>query len=180
LLIPATKRADTKGMKKLCLILALGLCPGIVMAETVMVSVGGQGLSGEPDAAYRFCFSALESGIMDVFFNAGHIIFNDDNFRTEEDQYRTVRLAREGGASAVLFVDCLYNPGDIKDKNTEDGAVVTLPNTIVLSYVRTSDFGVIKKERFEPSAKDAGDFGHIEDYYALLGRKAAESILAGR
>jgi hypothetical protein len=167
-------------MKTLCLVLALILCPCLMMAETIMVSVGEQGLPGEPDAAYRFCFSALESGVMDVFFNAGHIVFNDEAFRTKEDQYRTVSLAREGGASMVLFINCLYNPGDIKDKKTEDGAVVSLPHTIVLEYIKTSDFSVIKKARFTPSLKDAADFGHIEDYYALLGKKAAESILAGK
>jgi hypothetical protein len=147
------------------------------MAETVMVSIGEQGLQGEPDAGFRFCFSAIESGVMDVFFNAGHIIFNDENFRTSEDQYRTVRIAREGGAVSVLFIDCIYDPDSRKAWQTADSMPVSIPRRIVLKYIKTGDFGVSKSMEIAPSQTEAAKYSAIEDYYALLGKKAAESIL---
>ena len=164
-------------MKKLLTIVFLLAAPVLLMAETVMVSVGGLGLPADPGAGYKFCFSAIESGVMDSYFNAGHIIFNDDNFRSSEDFFRTVRLARDGGAHKVLFVDCVYAAGAAKNKRTQDGMEVSLPQKIVLSYVRASDSVILRKAEIQISEKDAEKYSFIEDYYALLGRKAAASFL---
>ena len=141
-----------------------------------MVSVGEQGLA-ETDAGYRFCLSAIESGVMDIFFDAGHVIFNDEEFRRSEDRYRTVRVAREGGASKVLFVDCIYTADADRDKKTEDGKAVSLPQKIILSYVHVKDFTVVRTKELVPSAVDAEKYPFIENYYAVLGRSAAKSIL---
>jgi hypothetical protein len=164
-------------MKTFLALLVLLAAPAALMAETVMVSVGGVGLGEDPGAGYRFCFSAIESGIMDSFFDAGHIIFNDGDFRSSEDFFKTVRVARDGGAHKILFVDCVYADGGAKNKKTQDGMEVSLPQKIVLSYVRASDSVVLKKVEVRISEKDAEKYPFAEDYYALLGRKAAESLL---
>jgi hypothetical protein len=163
-------------MKTFCFGACFVLLAFFAAAETVMVSVGQQGLA-VPDAGYRFCLSAVESGLMDVFFDAGHVVFNDEEFRSSEDRFRTVRLARDGGASAVLFVDCVYDSAAARDKKTENGMDVSLPQKIVLSYVRTEDFTVVRESEVRPSARDAEKYPFIENYYALLGRAAAKSIL---
>lgn len=164
-------------MKYIIAIAFLLAAPILLMAETVMISVGSKGLPPEPGAGYKFCFSAVESGLMDAFFDAGHIVFNDDNFRSTDDFYRTVRLARDGGANSVLFVDCVYEAGAEKTRKTQDGIEVSLPRKIVMSYVRASDSMVIRKAEMQVSGSEAEKFPFIEDYYALLGRRAAKSIL---
>jgi hypothetical protein len=164
-------------MRTFYLTACLFLCPFLLAGETVMVSVGQEGLTPGIDEGYRFCLSAIESGAMDAFFDAGHIIFNDEGLRTSQDRYRAVRVARDGGASAVLFIDCLYSPGAARNAKTQNGAEVSLPEKIVLSYVRVKDFTVIRVEEFFPSAKDAADYPFIEKYYALLGRSAVKIIL---
>jgi hypothetical protein len=164
-------------MKTVCFTVCLLLCSFLLAAETIMVSVGEEGLSPELEAGYRFCLSAIESGAMDAFFDAGHIIFNDEGLRTSEDRYRAVRVARDGGASAVLFIDCLYRPDAAKDKKVQNGATVSLPEKIVVSYVRVEDFAVIRTKELFPSEKDAAEHPLIENYYALLGRSAVKIIL---
>ena len=157
-------------------LLVLLAAPSFLMAETVMVSIGGMGLPDDPCRGYNFCFSAIESGIMDAFFDAGHIVFNDDGFRSSEDFYRTVLLAREGGAQTVVFIDCFFEANVEQDKRTQAGQVVSLPQKIVISYVRASDAAVIRKAELLPSETDAQKFPFIEDYYALLGRKVFDSL----
>ncbi|MDR1316421.1 MAG: hypothetical protein LBK13_06065 [Spirochaetales bacterium] len=164
-------------MKTFCLFFWLAVCPAL-MAETVMVSIGGEGLADQADPGYRVCFLALESGVMDAFFDAGNIVFNDSEFRGSQDErYRTVRVAREGGASMLLLVRCVYNPDGARDWKTGDGAPVGLPEKIFLEYVRVSDFGVVRKLELAPSPRDAARHPAIERYYIVLGRKAAENLL---
>jgi hypothetical protein len=163
-------------MKTFCLAVCLFLCPFLLISETIMVSVGEEGLPAGIEGGYRFCLSAIESGAMDAFFDAGHIIFNDEEFRTSEDRFRTVRLAREGGASTVLFIDCVYGPEAPRDRKTQSGAEVSLPQKIVLSYVRVKDFTVIRRKEILPSGKEAGDYPLVENYYAFLGRIAVKAI----
>ncbi|MDR1625510.1 MAG: hypothetical protein LBT33_03135 [Spirochaetia bacterium] len=163
-------------MKIFCLFFGLLVCPCLA-AETLMVSVGAEGLAGQPDPGRRVCFLALESGLMDVFFDAGKIVFNDEGFRDSEDRYRTVRVAREGGASAVLFVNCVYSPDSPMKWKTGDGDSAGLPERIVLEYVLVQDFATVKKLEITPSPEDAARHPAIERYYFVLGKEAAENIL---
>lgn len=78
-------------------------------AETVMVSVRDE--TGITDDEYqnasRYHLTAVEDGVMEAFFDAGHIVFNlgdYERFDGSEIQRRyTVRTAaEEGGASYVV------------------------------------------------------------------------------
>jgi len=78
-------------------------------AETVMVSVRDEtGITDEEyRTASRYHLTAVEDGVMEAFFDAGHIVFNlgdYERFEGSEIQRRyTVRTAaEEGGASYVV------------------------------------------------------------------------------
>lgn len=84
-------------------------------AETVMVSVHDESGFTDEDylAASRYQLTAVEDGIMEAFFDAGHIVFNlgdYEHFDGADIQRRyTVRTAaREGGASYVVQLALLF------------------------------------------------------------------------
>jgi hypothetical protein len=165
-------------MKTLAILLCLSVCPFFLSAETVMVSIGEEGLAGGGDGAYRYCFSALESGIMDKFFLAGHIVFNDEGFRSSPDRQGTIRRALEGGAVFVLFVDCLYEPPALSVKTDLERAPVAAPQKIVISFIKTENQDGIWKGEFAPPPPDRADPLSIEEYYAHLGGRVADYVLS--
>jgi hypothetical protein len=79
-----------------------------VVAETVMVYVEeqGPGVSGD---GVRYYLSAVEDGVMDVFFDAGYIIFNAGTPRnaeeaSQESDAEVLDIALTGGAQLVIRV----------------------------------------------------------------------------
>jgi hypothetical protein len=87
-----------------CFCLSAGLPVG-AFGETVLVEVAPGSASLPP-----VCLSAVESGIMDVLFGAGHIVFNDGGWNKDypigapQGLTRAARIAKESGAGKILAV----------------------------------------------------------------------------
>ncbi len=95
----------------LFLLLIIGIC-GTVAAETVMVAVDNE-KSAVPDEGIFFYRSALEAGVMDVFFEEGHVIFNGilperEKMSEMQRRYDSIKLAEEGGAAFVFLASLQY------------------------------------------------------------------------
>jgi hypothetical protein len=102
-------------LRVICVLSLLVIVAAFGFAETVMVSVRDE--SGFSDEGYlaasRYQLTAVEDGIMETFFDAGHIVFNlgdYEHFDGADIQRRyTVRAAaREGGASYVVQLALLF------------------------------------------------------------------------
>ena len=114
------KRLDLYGGRLVRLRVIYALCLLLTVAafgfsETVMVSVRDESGFTDEDylAASRYQLTAVEDGIMEAFFDAGHIVFNlgdYEHFDGADIQRRyTVRTAaREGGASYVVQLALLF------------------------------------------------------------------------
>ncbi len=114
------KRLDLYGGRLVRLRVIYALCLLLIVAafgfaETVMVSVRDESGFTDEDylAASRYELTAVEDGIMEAFFDAGHIVFNlgdYEHFDGADIQRRyTVRTAaREGGASYVVQLALLF------------------------------------------------------------------------
>lgn len=98
----------------LCLLLAL-YAAGVGSAETVFLYIGNQ---IEDEEAFKTCLPSaytLEDGVMNEFFDNGHIIFNagvkkEHSFtKPPFDSTRLpVRMAKRGGARFLLEVNVSY------------------------------------------------------------------------
>lgn len=100
-------------MKRLVLVLILSSLPGLLFAETVMLfarvepSVGGKGVNVER-------FVAVENGVEDQFYNAGHIIFDTGaphsggNGAVSHSNGWAEQVARSGGADFLLIVNLKF------------------------------------------------------------------------
>ena len=105
-------------MKKTALsLLFLGILLSSAYSETVMLfSEEPTGIGNERDSVIY-----IEDGIMDVFFNAGHIIFNGgyQQFDQENTAARSTfgdtpsfRIAKSGGADYMLQVQLEFTQDD--------------------------------------------------------------------
>lgn len=116
-------------MKKLMVMLALALSPGLLFADTVMLLTrmqppeSNQGMNIERSIA-------VEDGVEDEFFSSGHIIFdpglpsaNDKvlNSMARSDSWAE-QTAKTGGADLLLIVDLTF-PGTQKEVVVPTGAV---------------------------------------------------------
>lgn len=105
-------------MKKtiLCLLLMCGMVTAISAETVLLFSEKPTGVGNEQESV-----GYIEDGIMDVFFTAGHIIFNGGyqqfDEETTESQNTFVddlsfRQAKSGGAHYVLQVQLRFNEDD--------------------------------------------------------------------
>ena len=89
----------------------------LLQAETVLIFTRN---SRNPELeAVVLQQSALEDGVMDAFFDAGHIVFNagvvDGNDKLDIPSERlSLRMAKQGGAYYLLEIDMAYR--DVDDK----------------------------------------------------------------
>lgn len=100
-------------MKRLVLVLILSSLPGLLFAETVMLfarvepPVGGKGVNVER-------FVAVEDGVEDQFYNAGHIIFDPgvprggDRESVSHTNGWAEQIAKSGGADFLLIVNLVF------------------------------------------------------------------------
>jgi len=99
--------------KQLILGLVIFLLGSFVAAETVLLYTDSPA-EGEGSAEVQGYF---EDGVMEVFFDSGHIIFNGDYRSAEEEREATelfgdrpsFRLAKRSGAGLVLEVRFTYS-----------------------------------------------------------------------
>jgi hypothetical protein len=86
-----------------------------VAAETVMISVQDETDIQDDDyrSASRYHLSAVEDGVMDAFFDAGHIVFNFGEYEqpageSMQRRYNMRKAARGGGASMVVQLSLVF------------------------------------------------------------------------
>lgn len=100
-------------MKRVVLVLIISCLPGLLFAETVMLfarvepPVGGKGVNVER-------YVAVEDGVEDQFYTAGHIIFDPGAPRGSVHAYLAhtdswaEQVARAGGADFLLIVNLVF------------------------------------------------------------------------
>jgi hypothetical protein len=99
----------------LAMLLLMGIA-AFAGAESVMVSVRADG--EYPDSErLAFFLSSVEAGIMDVLFEAGHIVFNRARGDVVESTAQVVEIASNGGAGYVVDAVVSFRP-------TPDGLVL--------------------------------------------------------
>ncbi|HUX49603.1 MAG TPA: hypothetical protein VMW73_02340 [Spirochaetia bacterium] len=117
--------------------LLLSASTATVLADTVMVSVdatpaGTIATASDNSAALAKAADtlreALEQGIMEQFFNAGHIIFNGPPAPTTDIHSVSLRQqsARVGGASRLILVELAYRSEPALKKTLPVSASYTL------------------------------------------------------
>lgn len=155
--------------------LILFLLVAVFSASGETVLLYSMSPEGTEDAAYSIFY--MEDGIMDVFFQAGHIIFNG-TYQSEEaelpadvpfEDRPSFRMAKAGGASLVLEI-CLHFSG------REDEI---LPESVDYLFVDV----LHEKNIAEGSVSiaEAGDPEELEDFelVRMMGRKVGLSALRG-
>ena len=89
---------------------ALLACTTVALnADTVMVYVSSQ--TGQDD----YLLSAVEAGVMEVYFDAGHIVFNAGTYERISDsdiqrRYWIRNTARQGGATHAIEIEVDLQP----------------------------------------------------------------------
>ncbi len=159
----------------------------VVGAETVMVYVGN---TAESEDIFNLCLpisSALEDGVMNEFFDEGHIIFNAGiRFKPEtamEQEFPRppfdadrlpIRIAKAGGASYLLEIQIHY----ILHKGEEEA--YELPEDFSADYVfsHITSSRVLQTGDMEYSAMNTGGDGKIEEYSYALGQAIAKEALS--
>jgi hypothetical protein len=87
-------------------------CSGVLLqAETVLIFTRNS-LNPEREAVAELQ-SAVEDGVMETFFDAGHIVFNagivtDNNSLDVPSERLSLRMAKSGGALYLLEIDLEY------------------------------------------------------------------------
>ncbi len=105
-----------------CIFLIL-LIPLSLSAEMVLLFTVDKNGDKDLIKSTHIVSSAIEEGIMDRFFEAGHIIFNagiNDDHPAElpiDADRLSLRLAKNSGASFLIELDLIY-PEGTREKNT--------------------------------------------------------------
>lgn len=145
---------------------------GSLGADTVMVytdEVNGKG-------AVEMSRGFLEDGIMEAFFESGHIIFNANaNMKEktkEPDGFAerfSVRLAKSGGASLLLEIQMFFN------QNKDD----PLPKTVSYSFYEIVSEKLLAEG--DVKLKDVEDKEELEskEIVRRLGESLAADALTG-
>ncbi len=153
--------------------IGLLICAPFLAAETVMVSIYSPSLpaeeKGKPTNG-RLLLSALEDGIMDEFFSAGHIAFNAEIFTGgNRDGNTALRSAKEGGATRLLSVLVAFPDGGGADFERAEYSLVSVADR------RTVSSGTIKAAELKRRPDAPRD-----EFFADAGRAVAKKALAGR
>jgi len=160
-------------MKKtiFCLLLMCGIAAAIPADTILLFSEKPTGVGNEEESV-----GYIEDGIMDVFFTAGHIIFNGGyqqfDEETTESQNTFVddlsfRQAKSGGAHYVLQVQLRFN------ENDED----TLPvKALYRFYELKSEEQLVSGEVL---LAESGDQEELEDWELIqkMGREVGSQAL---
>ncbi len=117
--------------KKLITVLMLVIPVCIIYAETIFVYTVSEGT----DKTLKTSVPYLEDGVLDVLFDAGHIVFNASSIKPVEkkglDSYKEPEdflTAKSGGASFLLEIAMHYTLKD--DKEVPRSAEYHLYNVI--------------------------------------------------
>jgi hypothetical protein len=136
-----------------------------------MVSVGDSGKGDEKIRGYYM--SALEDGIMEEFFLAGHIVFNNGTSfsGTAPRKIRDISSAKEGGASRLLLIDIHFQ---------WSGGTGPVPEKVVYSFMSVSDQKSLTEGSFSASDLKRPPTMPMEEFCARLGKETARRVLGVR
>ncbi len=158
--------------RKLMIACALLACSTVALsADTVMVYVSSQ--TGQDD----YLLSAVEAGVMDVFFDSGHIVFNAGTYERISDsdiqrRYWIRNTARQGGATLAMEIEVDLQPynnrgADSGERLFADAAAFRL---IRIEPAEVLESGAITAQR--PPSQAERDTAAFE-----LGIKIARAVL---
>jgi hypothetical protein len=146
---------------------------GLLAAETIMVSVGDPGGKGGDEKITGYLLSALEDGIMEEFFLAGHIVFNGGTSFSAGTprKIRDIRDAKQGGASRLFLVDVYFRRSD------KSGPV---PERVIYSLLSVSDQKSLAEGSLTAAELERPSSLAIEEFCARLGKETARRVLGSR
>ncbi len=164
-------------MKKLLLCSLLLLCAAFVFCETVMVYVFCNDEVSDADEQRNRLAVVLEGGVMDEFFENGHIVFDmgnekngDSRFSIDHDTF-PLYLAESGGASFLLRVSVRFSEEPLH----EDG-VRWSPKSAEYDFWQVNDAQVLKKGTI-PAVQIEDESGPPEKTSFNLGKAVAQEAL---
>ncbi len=157
-----------------CAVIMTVLAVPAIWSETVLVAVYQSG-TGEMKDQSRFYLSAVEDGVMDVFFDGGHIVFNVGSFSVVggsavQARYDVREMAKDGGASFAVHVTM-----DVIE--TEDGMIE--PVRVEYRFVNVSTDQILTQGRMELDNSGEGRRVPWEDACFSAGQDIARAALAG-
>jgi hypothetical protein len=129
-------------MKRMVATLSLLIAgAALVAAETVMVAVNEGAPPPEEEPSARYYLSAAEAGAMDVFFDAGHIVFNAGTYSLDEEEsvekrYEVRSMARDGGAGYALHIEMAFDrpgPETIRPRSARYTMMATSGSRVIKS-----------------------------------------------
>ncbi len=180
--------ADTLAMMRTFCVVMFALLCAALGAETVMVAVGRSRSPGEDEKTENFRLSAVEDGIMESFFLADTIVFNDGGPVSPAQKPALMRRAREGGAGRLLLVEVFFS-GALG--GAAEGAGVlgvsggggaagteTLPEKLRYSYYQVEDQRLLLSAELDAGAVAREESVSPEAHCARLGGEIARRVLA--
>jgi hypothetical protein len=167
--------------------LLLAAFPGLAEAETVMVYVRYTAATvTDEDEAYKIVIP-LEDGIMNEFFDYGHIVFNSGVEKAPAlpfaGERESLRMAKSGGAMFLLEVQVVCSPAEDPEKAPQSEGNENLKKAgsidrhelkdIFFQFSRVQNGKVIKKGKMPPNKVD----GPKEELSFALGQRIARMVL---
>lgn len=170
-------------MRKICLagIVLILIARGGAVCETVLLYVGNGPQTEKEFEISRPVSSALEDGVMNEFFDRGHIIFNagikmEDEF--PEPPYQAdrlpMRVAKAGGASYLLEVVIYYSFAEGEDKEIDLSPAFSAEYT----FSQVSSSRIIYSGGMSTDAVDITEELDPEMYSYVLGQMIAREALS--
>ena len=94
-------------IKKICLLVFLSLfISSHAFCDTIFVYIGKGEVAESINLRLNELVNSLESGVMDSFFNNGHIVFSDNSAVNQFDSFEKLnQLAKRGGANILITAD---------------------------------------------------------------------------
>lgn len=158
----------------LIILLLLLIPPAVLTAETVLLYTSDDWLTPEITRGADYIVPALEDGFMEAFFDAGHIIFNDQApplaVSPESGRMRNaLLLAKRGGARFMVELEIIY------DRNED--VPVPLPLEVVFSVTDVVSNRFLLEDRLFPQDFHRPEFTEQREVCQLLGATLAGRVL---
>ncbi len=157
-------------IKRLFLFVLIFCLPFLLFAETILLYTITEASADDLEQFSDF----IESGVMNEFFDAGHIIFNAavSGFVPEVglDHYKesaSMQMAKSGGAAFLLEVELVYS--EVKGRSLPAWAGFRLIEVATGDLIKIGSVSIDKKWI------DEGDF---ENGIAAMGRSMASYALS--
>lgn len=164
--------------KSLIFFILILLTAGFCFGETVMVYIDWNNTSVEAPGNIEQVMSDIEEGIMDSFFEKGHIVTSAGAQELESElpfpiENTPVTIARKGGAGLLLAIRFECNT-----KN-ETGEVLPYIANYILTDIRSES--IIYKGSFNPyKIKDFNKINQHEFFFKVGQEIANEAIVNNR